>query len=203
MTNIYYNILDEQRKSMLSLLVFLKDNFYLAGGTGLALQIGHRDSIDFDFFTLRDFDTNHLFKELKMVFTGKTVKKIQEEMNTLTVLIDEEIMISFLRYEYDLMEGCIETEEMKIASILDIGCMKCSASKDYIDLYFIIKRIGLKKLLDGCSKKFKDIDISLILKSLIYFDDIIEERIDFKGDNAVGMEEVRSFLREEVSRLSL
>ncbi|OQB09272.1 MAG: hypothetical protein BWY21_00846 [Parcubacteria group bacterium ADurb.Bin216] len=209
MTNIYYNILDEQRRNMLPLLVFLKDNFYLAGGTGLALQIGHRDSIDFDFFTLRDFDTNHLFKELKMVFTGKTVKKIQEEMNTLTVLIDEEIMISFLRYEYDLMEECIETEDMKIASMLDIGCMKCSAvisrslSKDYIDLYFIIKRIGLRELLDGCSKKFRDIDISLILKSLIYFDDIIEERIDFKGDNAVGMEEVRSFLREEVRRLSL
>ena len=141
--------------------------------TGLALQIGHRDNVDFNFFTLRDFDTNHLFKEMKMVFTGKTVKKIQEDMNTLSVLIDKEIMISLFRYEYDLIEECIETKDMKIASISDIGCMKCSAiisrslSKDYIDLYFIIKRMGLRELLDICSKKFKDIDISLILKSLI------------------------------------
>jgi hypothetical protein len=47
---MHYEILDENRIKILPLLKNFKDDFYLAGGTGLALQIGHRDSIDFDFF---------------------------------------------------------------------------------------------------------------------------------------------------------
>jgi len=57
-------ILTESRKKILPLLVSWKEKFYLAGGTGLALQIGHRDSVDFDFFSNNSFDPNIKIKEL-------------------------------------------------------------------------------------------------------------------------------------------
>jgi len=65
--NMFYNILDEKRKDILPLFRKLKNKFYLAGGTALALQLGHRDSIDFDFFSEDEFDTRELFEKLKML----------------------------------------------------------------------------------------------------------------------------------------
>ncbi len=62
---MFYNILSRKRKAILPLFKSLKNDFYLAGGTALALQIGHRDSIDFDFFSKKSFDTNILFEKIK------------------------------------------------------------------------------------------------------------------------------------------
>ena len=59
------NILDNNRKVLLPLLKEFKNEFYLAGGTALALQLGHRISIDFDFFALDDSNLNSLQKKLK------------------------------------------------------------------------------------------------------------------------------------------
>ena len=64
---IFYDILDSDRINVLSKLSFLKNRFYLAGGTGLALQIGHRDSIDFDFFTQTPFEPLKLSRQLSAI----------------------------------------------------------------------------------------------------------------------------------------
>ena len=85
---MFYNILDKKRLSILPLLNNFKKDFYLAGGTGLALQLGHRDSIDFDFFSKKDINTTELFLKIKQVFRGHKIKKVQEIKNTLTVFID-------------------------------------------------------------------------------------------------------------------
>ena len=82
---MFYNILDEKRKNILSFFEPLKDDFYLTGGTVLALQIGHRDSVDFDFFSEKDFETRELFGKIKEIFVGHRIKKIQDEKNTLTI----------------------------------------------------------------------------------------------------------------------
>jgi hypothetical protein len=209
MAKIFYQILDKKRIEILDSFLFFKKDFYLAGGTGLALQIGHRDSIDFDFFTRNDFDTIFLFNKLKEIFIGRKIEKTQEEKNTLSVIIDDEVKISFLRYDYRIIGDFIDTDYFRIASIEDIGCMKCSAIvsrsllKDYVDLYYIIKEIGLSNLLDICKKKFKDVDISLILKSLIYFDDIVKEKIDFKNSNKINLKEVQYFFKKEIEKLDL
>jgi hypothetical protein len=92
---MFYNILDKKRLDILPLFRIFMSRFYLAGGTGLALQIGHRDSIDFDFFTMEDINTKELFEQLRDIFKGHKLLKIQEEPNTLTLLIDESVKISF------------------------------------------------------------------------------------------------------------
>ena len=205
---MYYAILDKHRKEILPFLKNLKDEFYLAGGTALALQIGHRDSIDFDFFSNNSINTVQLFSKLKNIFNKFQILKIQEEKNTLTILINNIIKISFFSYGYKLLKNKIIEPNLCIASMEDIACMKLSAiisratNKDYIDLYYILKQLDLQAVLKMCEEKFNDIDTNLILKSLVYFDDVAIEPIIFKNNMDIEFKEIKSFLIKEVKRIN-
>ena len=205
---MYYEILDKHRKKTLPFLKNLKDEFYLAGGTALALQIGHRDSIYFDFFSNNEIDTVQLFSKLKTIFNKFQILKIQEEKNTLTILINNIIKISFFSYGYKLLKNKIIEPNLCIASMEDIACMKLSAiisratNKDYIDLYYILKQLDLQAVLKMCEEKFNDIDTNLILKSLIFFDDVSIEPINFKNNMDIKFKEIKSFLIKEVKRIN-
>ncbi len=205
---MFYTILDKKRLDLLPLFKNFKNDFYLAGGTSLALQIGHRDSLDFDFFSDGDIHTARLFERLRKFFEGYKLLKIQEENNTLTVLIDDSVKISFFTYKYKLIDETISDENITYAGIADIGCMKLSAittrasNKDYIDLYFILKIFSLSDLLDKARRKYPQLDRNLILKSLVYFEDVMQEKIIFKNNNGIAFEEVKKRLRSEVKKLS-
>lgn len=206
MNTIHWNILDEKRKSILPLLKILsyKEGFYLAGGTGLALILGHRDSIDFDFFKQGDFDTVVFLIKLENIFSEHKLTITQNEKNTISCVVDDTIQLSFFGFKYKTLKPFIETEYFNIVSVEDIACMKFSAilsrslEKDYIDLYFILKKFDLKKLIDISLEKYETIDETLILKSLIYFDDIINEPIIFKENHEVSFEIVKDFLKRVV-----
>lgn len=205
---MFYNILDKKRLDILPFFRNFKNNFYLAGGTSLALQIGHRDSIDFDFFCEADIHTARLFERLRKIFEDHKLLKIQEEVNTLTVLIDESVKVSFFTYRYKLIDKTISDKHLTYASMADIGCMKLSAitgrasNKDYIDLYFILKFFPLSDLLDRAHRKYPQLDRNLILKSLVYFEDVTREKIIFKNNNDIAFEEVKKRLKSEVKKLS-
>ncbi len=204
--NIHWNILDEQRKSFLPLFKSLSfdDGFYLAGGTGLALQIGHRDSIDFDFFKYDDFDTGVLISKLETIFLSHKLIITQNEKNTVSCLVDDVVKLSFFGFKYDVLRPFVETEYFKIASLEDIAAMKFGAilsrslEKDYVDLYFILQNFDLKTLIDITVQKYKDIDTALILKSLIYFDDVLNEPIIFKENHDISFDTVKEFLKKVV-----
>src|SRR3989344_2520717 len=97
---MFYDILDTERMNILPKLSFLKDRFYLAGGTGLALQLGHRDSVDFDFFAKESFNTFDVYKELLEVFGQENITKTLEEKGTLGVVLNKNIKLSFFSYPY-------------------------------------------------------------------------------------------------------
>jgi len=202
---MFYNIFDKKRENILPLFKLLKNDFYLAGGTALALQIGHRDSVDFDFFSENDFDTGDLFEKLKEIFKNNKVQRVQDEKNTLTIVVDDDIKLSFFAYKYPLLNSLISEKYIKLASVEDIACMKLAAivsrstEKDYVDLYFILRNNNkLSELLKLSKEKFPALDTNLIIKSLTYFDDIIEEAIVFKNDKNISLDEVKTFLREAV-----
>ncbi len=205
---MFYDILDQKRLDILPLFEGFKKNFYLAGGTALALQIGHRDSVDFDFFSEQDINTQELFNRLREIFKDHTLLKIQEESNTLTVLVDNTIKVSFFTYKYKLIRETITDENLSLASVEDIGCMKLSAitgratNKDYIDLYFILKNFPLSDLLENARVKYPELERNLILKSLVYFEDVTQENILFKNNNDTPFEKVKDKLRNEVKEFS-
>jgi hypothetical protein len=203
---MHWDILDKKRTEILPLFAgFAEMGFYLAGGTGLALQIGHRDSIDFDFFVYGNYDTDKLKETLSDIFKEHKIIFTQEEKNTVSCVVDDEIKLSFFGYKHKTIKTFKNTEYFKIASIEDIGCMKLSAitsrsiEKDYIDLYFILKTISLKELLKLCLVKYPTLDENFLLKALIYFDDIKEEKILFKEGFFVSLDDIKKYLQEIVT----
>src|SRR3989344_5711569 len=204
---MFYDILDKKRIDLLPLFKNFKKDFYLGGGTALALQIGHRDSIDFDFFKEGEIDAKKLFGNLKEIFNGHPVLKVQEEFNTLSLIVLDDIKLSFFGYKYKLIKELVYEEDLNLASVEDIGCMKLSAitgrasSKDYVDLYYILQNVDLAELLEKILKKLPDLDKNLILKSLVYFEDVIFEPIMFKNNNHIDFEAVKKFLEEKVKVL--
>lgn len=201
----YWDILDQKRREILPLFKNFKEDFYLAGGTALALQIGHRDSIDFDFFSAKSFSTEILTQKIEQIFQNYKVAKIQEEKDTLTFVIDDAVKISFFAFPYKLIKPLLDEDNFKMASIDDIGAMKLSAItgrsvlKDYIDLYFILQQTSIEELLNLTKQKFPTIDINLLLKSLVYFDDIKEEPILFKHNDDISFESVIRYLSKTVT----
>lgn len=205
---MFYNILDKKRIKILPFLKFFKKDFYLAGGTGLALQLGHRDSIDFDFFSTNEINTEKLFLNIKNVFKDYSIKIVQNTKNTLTVLIDQNIKLSFFTYDYDLIDELINEPCIKIASIKDIACMKLSAIvsrasiKDYIDLYYILKEISLKTIIECLKKKMPELEINLVLKSLIYFKDVKQEKIKFKNNKNIEFNKIQDYFKKLIKEFN-
>ena len=204
---MFYDILDKKRMDLLPLFTAFKERFYLAGGTGLALQLGHRDSVDFDFFTSDHFDTVALHRDVLDFFSGRKIETTLEEKDSINIVIDGEIKLSFLRYPYKLLNPCLDEKYFRIASAEDIGCMKLSAIvsratwKDYIDLYFVLKKNPLDNLLKKMAQKIPDLDRNLILKSLVYFGDVLDEKIMFQRGFEVSRKEVEGFLEKQVKAL--
>lgn len=199
---MFWSILDEQRQRFLpALAIGRSEGFYLAGGTALALQIGHRDSVDFDLFKNEAFDTTRLFERLREAFSGLNVLKVQDEPNTLSLVVSESIKLSFLRYPYPLLRPLIPSDHIDLADIADIGCMKLSAitgrgtMKDYVDLYFILQRMSLQELLALCAVKLPQLDRAFIMKALVFFDDLDDEPVLYMQGQAVLFDEVKKFLR--------
>lgn len=157
-----------------------QSHFVLAGGTGLALQYGHRISVDFDFFSTADFSTAELLSTLSTV--GK-IQILTQDKHTLTLLLDG-VKISFFRYWDKFLFPCLNSKFFPLVTPADIALMKLvaianrGARKDFIDLYFILKKdISLEELLNLLDKKFprQRHHHMHILKSLNYFEDAEKE----------------------------
>ena len=152
----------------------LVTDFYLAGGTGLSLQLGHRKSIDLDFFT-----DNFPKRDLLLASLKKLKPKIIHEARGTLDLSIEGVMVSFLEYRYPLISDLTDFEGVKMASVVDIACMKLTAissrgsKKDFVDFYEILKIFSLEQLFDNFEKKYKGVKYQKLhlLKSLVYFAD--------------------------------
>ncbi len=194
-----YEVLDKARMEVLPLMENFKNDFYLAGGTALALYLGHRESIDFDFFTDQDFDVAILFEKCREVFKNYKLEITREAKNTLVFLLDNGVKVSFFTIKYEMLEIFKNEKYLKLASKLDIACMKLSAicqrstKKDYVDLYFLLRDFNLQYLLDQCNIKYPSLNASLILKSLKYFDEIEDDEIFMMKGFEVDFEKVKKF----------
>jgi len=202
---MHWDILDTERTQFLQKLSFTKTSgFYLAGGTALALYLGHRDSIDFDFFKEGSIDPDEIFSLLEEACKGDTLTIIQKEKDTLSVLVNNTIKLSFFGYRYPLLLPLTETSHITLASLRDIAVMKLAAitsrslEKDYVDLYYILQTQSLEEMFDDATRKLPQLDRNVILKALVYFDDVEREHIIYKDGCVVEFSVVQDFLRRTV-----
>ena len=145
----------------------------LVGGTALALQIGHRNSVDIDLFWKHDMDENtiagllQVFKPLKRLGGSRSIQ----------VFLINDIKVDFVNYPYPWLQPPVVEEGIRMASIEDIAAMKIAAitqrgsRKDFIDLYFLLQRFELAEILKFYKKKMTDGNEWLALRSMSYFDD--------------------------------
>lgn len=148
---------------------------YLAGGTALALQLGHRVSVDLDFFTQNSFDEQALDLELSNLLEYK-----QNRIAWQTVLGSiGETKFSIFYYKYKIIDPLIDFMGIKLVGKRDIAAMKILAlsdrgtKRDFIDIYFLAKEYGLEKIFEFYDQKFGDLEdkFAHFIKSLNYFSD--------------------------------
>ena len=154
--------------------------FHLVGGTALTLQIGHRNSIDIDLFTLHDFET----PQLKNALTGKfNVSADAEFKNTLLSRINN-IKVDFIKHDYAHVKPPLSEEGIAFLSKEDITAMKLNAIsqsgkrlKDFIDIYFLLQYFSFNSMIDFFQIKYPQTNPLIPIKAINYFDDI-DEAID-------------------------
>jgi len=118
--------------------------FYLAGETGMALQLGHRISVDFDFLWGKDIP-KELLPKVRRIFKSSRIEIIVNQPEQLTVIING-VSVSFIKYAFPMISKPIEYQGIKILPSKGIAVMKAyalgrrSTLKDYVDLYFVIKK---------------------------------------------------------------
>ena len=184
---LHYETVDEGTLGLLKQLQSLDilSEMRLVGGTSLALQIGHRKSIDIDLFGILNVEFDILIDELKTL--GEVVL-LKNSKNIHSLLIND-IKVDIVNYNYKWLKNKMTIDNIYIATIEDIAAMKLNAimgrgsKKDFIDLYFILKNYTLSTLIDLYSQKYHDGSIFLVLKSLAYFDDADEQEMPFMFHN--------------------
>ena len=176
----------------------------LVGGTSLALQIGHRKSIDIDFFGEIEFDS----LSLPEIFADfKNVNSIKRSKNINIFNIDN-VKVDFVNFSYPWLEDVVRYDSIRLARIKDIAAMKLAAitgrgsRKDFVDLYFLLKKFSLKEIMEMYSAKYFDGSEYLVLKSLTYFEDAEKDaNVEMIAD--VSWEQMKNTLLEKVREYSL
>ena len=177
---------------------------YLAGGTGLALHLGHRRSVDLDFFAESPFDEERLLQLLQPI---AAVVVIERQPQTLDLTI-QGVKVSFHGYQYPVLFPRLLFSGVPVADPRDIACMKITAiasrgmKRDFVDLYAASRCFALAELLNLFARKYARTPYNKhhILKSLAWFADADKDPMP---DMLVPLDwrEVKRFFEREVPRL--
>jgi len=204
---VFEQVLQGNTKAILALLEKSEiiQKAYLAGGTALALQLGHRISYDLDFFTSVEFDEHMLLPEIKKVSDFQL-----ERIAWRTVLGKfADVRFSIFYYKYPLLYPAKKFGTIKIIDIPDIAAMKIAAiasrgiKRDFVDLYFICKeKMPLKEIIQLYGKKYENLATTSmhIMKSLIYFNDAEPDEMP-RMLKDVKWKEVKGFFEEEIKKI--
>jgi len=195
---MHYQILNKKQAEVLANLKSFKKDFYLAGGTSIALHIGHRKSIDLDFFSEKDFDNLSIYKKLKKIGDISSVLIDNESEYTLIV---SSVKLTFLNYPFPV-KNTIEEENFKTVDLLSLAALKAYALgrrakwKDYVDLYFIFQEHSLNEVVLKTKEIFKSaFNEKNFYQQLSYFKDIdYSEEVDYMKGFEKNEEEIKKYL---------
>lgn len=196
-------ILSEDQKKLLPLINDFSKSYYLVGGTAVALHLGHRRSIDFDLFTSSQRLNVKAIKD-KIYSNGygkyETLFEDDQQMH----LMLEGVKVTFFCFPYRISAEQKFFKNIKVPSLLTLGAMKAYALggrnkwKDYVDLFFILKKHTLREVSDAASALFAGaFNERLFKEQLTYFDDIdYAEEVEFLPGFEIYPEQVKQFLTD-------
>lgn len=202
MTQLHYEILSPEQKQISGFIGSFDKSFVLVWWTAIALWLGHRKSIDFDLF-LPDGD-------------ALPMRSIQSQIHKAKRSFHEHVKVSYhyegamngvkitrYGYPYSIPKSrTTKTEFIHIPKPLFLAAMKIDAfngrwkRKDYVDMYFLIKRLGLKEIIDYTKEVFDGrINTKLFASQLSYFDDIsYNEQVEYMPGFEVSDDEIKKYL---------
>ena len=199
---MFSEILTENQVKLLPLIKSFADDYFLVGGTAIALQLGHRYSIDFDLFSGKEIDTINI---------KKRIKKFNLEYKTRHSAFDQfhidisDVRLTFFEYPYNIKAEVWFEKNCRMPDLLTLSAMKCMALggrakwKDYVDMYFILKeKFTLKEISEKASEIYgNDFNEKLLRQQLAYFKDIdYTEQVIFRPKYKANEDEIKNFLIE-------
>jgi len=173
----------------------------LVGGTSLALQLGHRKSVDIDLFGKLNIDKYELDEILRSYASIKTLRTSKN----INIYLLNGIKVDIVNYSYKWLFKPISIDGLFLADIKDIAAMKLSAitgrggKKDFIDLYFILQKYKLDEIINFYNKKYPDGSEFLLLKSLAYFDDAEQDEKPYMIKD-IKWKQVKQFIKNELNK---
>jgi len=198
---MYREILTEEQIELLPLIKAFKREFYLVGGTAIALHIGHRRSVDFDLFKRKKIKKKEIKDRIeKNKFTFKQLYQSEDE---LTIIVNS-VKMTFYSYPYDIPHHLYFEKVISMPDLLTLAAMKAFALgrrakwKDYTDLYFILKyHHSLEQISNRSADIFENLfSEKLFRQQLCFFKDInFSEKVEFVSDEVLE-EEIKFFLIE-------
>lgn len=185
----------------------IASEFYLAGGTALALQLGHRISVDLDFFSPTQSDIPALTEPLRRALANYTPVLADVSWGNLVFLADN-VRVGFYGYGYELVQPLVTAESVSLASIEDIGLMKMDAllarasRKDFHDLYQICQQVSLRELFNLAPRKYphiRDFE-ALVTRHMVYFERA-EQETPVPLLKVVEWETVKDWFRKQAKEI--
>ena len=199
---MHKHILTKEQNALLPLIQQFSREYYLVGGTAVALYLGHRRSIDFDLFT--DLELDH--ESVKTIIAKSqfpTTEIVYEAHDQLHIVVNS-VKMTFFHFSYPV-EHLVNFEEIiQIPSLVDLAAMKAYALgkrakwKDYVDLYFLLRdHFSLKDISSRAKEIFgKFFNEKLFREQVCYFDDIdYREIVEFIG-REIHEQEIKDLLTE-------
>lgn len=198
---MHQEVLTKEQQELLPLIKSFSLEFGLVGGTAVALQIGHRESIDFDLFKQGQFDILAIGKKITTMFPIEQVRVENPDEYTIKV---NNVQMTFYNYPFTI-EYDVELDSIvSMPNILTLAAMKAFALgkrakwKDYVDLYFILQSHSLREIVNQAQSIFKnEFNEKLFREQLSYFQDIDHsEKISFKTGYEINDKDIKSRLTQ-------
>lgn len=198
---MYKNIFNLDQAQLLPFIKSFSTDFYLVGGTAIALHLGHRRSIDFDLFTDNTFDPMVIRNK---IMQDKTISHtFSQGSSELTVLINK-VKVTLFHYPFIIKRNIIFEQSLQLPDLITLGAMKAFALgrrakwKDYVDLYFIFQKHSFQELINKTTSIFKhEFNEKLFRTQLSYFDDIDNsEKIEYISGFEKKDEEIKKYLEK-------
>lgn len=193
-------ILNEKQVELLPLIGEFKREYYLVGGTAIALYLGHRRSIDFDLFKFVPLNRKKNVEKIRQLgYEPLIIWNVADQMN----LVVNDVKLTFFRYPFQIKANNVFEGQIRVPELIDLAAMKAYALgrrskwKDYVDLFFLLKeQFPFETISKRANAIFGNMFSDKIFRSqLSYFEDIdYTEEVDYMILNPPKEEEIKEFL---------